>query len=102
MSFQYRKILVSIGVLASLGGCAKMNFINGVEVNETVKRDQWHHSGLLDLIEFSAPVKINYLCDDKQWDTITIEKNFANIVASTLYIYTPWIAHYECRENIDY
>lgn len=102
MILQYKQIAAAITLVVSLSGCATMNFVNGVKVNDTVKREQWHHSGILDLIEFSAPVKITYLCDDKQWDTITIEKSFSNIIASTLYVYTPWVAYYECRDDIDY
>ena len=100
-AFKLKNILTAT-CLISLYGCGTLNFVNGLEVNDTVKREQWHHSGIFEFIEFSSPIKINYLCDNKQWDSITIEKSFSNLIASSAYVYTPWIAYYECRENIDY
>lgn len=102
MIFSYKKSFASLGLLSLLTGCGTMNFVNGVNIDDTVKREQWHHSGLFDLIEFSSPLKIKYLCDNKQWNRITVEKSFANIMASSIHVYTPWVAYYDCRDNIDY
>jgi len=65
----------------------------------------WHHTAIYGLVEVSPPINIHYVCDDKQWDTITVEKTFMNnlaTLASGYYtFYSPWAVYYECRENID-
>jgi hypothetical protein len=87
-----------------------MHFVNGAELDETVDREKWHHSALSGFIELSPPLDIRYVCDNKQWDTITVERTFLNSLASisssvwtNFYIdlYSPWAIYYECRESID-
>jgi len=85
--------------------CSTMKFVNGPELEDTVLREKWHHLGFNGLVEFSKPLNITEACDNKQWDTITVEKTFFNSLAdaTTLQfsIYTPWTIFYECREPID-
>lgn len=82
-----------------------MHFVNGPEAEDSVVRESWHHIALNGLIEVSAPLDIDYVCDDKQWDTVTIEQSFLNSLAtisSTYFsLYSPWTIFYECREYID-
>jgi hypothetical protein len=98
-------ILFATQSLLLLSSCSTIHFVNGPEMEDTVNREVWHHSALNGLIEVSPPFDVDYSCDDKQWDSITIERSFLNYIAtaSTPYIsiYSPWIIFYECRESID-
>ena len=100
-----KKSLVSTLSIFLLSGCSTIHFVNGPELDDTVIREEWHHTALNGLIEISPPVNISYNCDNKQWDTITIERSFLNGLASLpaqyLSIYAPWSVYYECREKID-
>ena len=98
--------IYSAGLLCVLlSGCHTMHFTNGPQMEETVVREKWHHLALNGLIEISPPFDIEYSCAQQQWDTITMEKTFLNVLAglSTEYvsIYSPWSMVYECREPID-
>lgn len=104
-NLQYFRLII---ILLLISGCSSMHFVNGPELEDVVVREQWHHNALNGLVEVSAPVDISYVCDDKQWDTITVEQSFLNGVASLaspappfLSLYSPWSVYYECRENID-
>ncbi len=92
-------------VTLSISSCSTMVFTNGPEMEDTVIREEWHHSAINGLIEISPPLDIQYVCDNKQWDTITIEQSLLNSLASAaskyVSLYSPWTVYYECRENID-
>lgn len=98
-----RIIIVILGLL--LAACSTMEFVNGPKLEQTVIREKWHHLGLNGLIEFSAPLDLDYVCDTQQWDSVTIERTFVNGLASLSYpylaVYSPWTIVYECREPID-
>ena len=85
--------------------CTTMEFVNGPKMEDTVIRETWHHQGLNGLIEFSKPLDLDYHCDQKQWDSVTIERTFFNSIATLSYpyvtVYSPWTIVYECREPID-
>ena len=85
--------------------CSTMKFVNGPEMEDTVAREKWHHLGFNGLIEYSKPMNITESCDNKQWDTVTVEKTFFNALADLSWpyvsVYTPWSIFYECREPID-
>lgn len=92
---------LSVGLM----GCHTLHFVNGPQMEETVVREKWHHLAINGLIEISPPFDIEYNCANQQWDTITTEKTFLNVLAgvSTEYvsIYSPWSMVYACREPID-
>lgn len=92
-------------LIFSLSACSSMEFVNGPKMEQTVIREQWHHLAIGGLIELSEPMDINYKCDNKQWDSITIERSIFNAATGVSYpylsLYAPWTIIYECREPID-
>lgn len=99
------KLLLSVMAMVMLNSCSTVHFVNGPEMDDTVIREKWHHTAINGLIEISPPLDIAYSCDDKQWDTITIEKSFLNSLAtfssSHFSLYSPWSIYYQCRDSID-
>jgi len=102
---RYKQSLLVVFFTIFFAGCSTIHFTNGPEMEETVVREKWHHSAINGLIEVSRPFDLGYACDNKQWDTVTVEKTFLNSLAtfsSTYFsIYSPWAIYYECRESID-
>lgn len=102
MSTQYGLFALCIFCLSA---CSTIEFVNGPKMDETVVRDKWHHLGVNGLIEFSAPLNLEYFCDDKQWDSVIIEHSLANYMATLsapgFGVYSPWTITYACREAID-
>ena len=89
-----------------LSACSTMNFVNGPVVGDTVERKQWHHIAVGGLVEISKPFDFDYYCDEKQWEKLTVELTFANLLAHTTApqvptLYSPWTIEYTCRESID-
>ncbi len=99
------KQLLAASACLLINACSTMEFINGPKMDETVVREKWHHLGVNGLIEFSSPMNVDYHCDQKQWDSVTIERTFVNGLATYswpyLTIYSPWTIVYECREPVD-
>lgn len=100
------KLLFILMALITLSACSTMNFVNGPEVGGNVERTQWHHIAVGGLVEISKPFDYSYYCDDKQWEKLTVELTFANLMAHTSApqlptLYSPWTIEYTCRESID-
>lgn len=100
------KRIICVTLLAVTSACSTMNFVNGPVLGDTVKRDKWHHLAIVGLVEVSEPFDAGYYCDDKQWEKLTVEMTFTNVIANQtspplFSIWTPWTVLYECRESID-
>lgn len=88
-------------ITATLTACAQMNFVNGPIIGDTVKREHWHHLTGAGLIELSAPFNMDYYCDDKEWEKVSVLLTVPNVLASASVMYNPWSIHYECRPPIE-
>lgn len=85
----------------SLCACAPMHFVNGPVIGDTVKREHWHHLTGAGLIELSQPFNMDYYCDNKEWEKISVLLTTPNVLASASILYNPWSIHYECRDAIE-
>lgn len=94
-------LLTALLIAATVSGCAPMNFVNGPIIGDTVKREHWHHLTAAGLIELSEPFNMDYYCDDKEWEKVTVVLKAPNIMASASVFYNPWSINYECREPIE-
>jgi hypothetical protein len=93
--------LMICSVLAAFSvfsGCSTMYFHNGGK-SFTPEMSEWHHDGVLRLVEFSDSVDMNQRCEAKGWDVIKVEKTFVQgLVGSVTYnLYDPWDVSYTCR-----
>jgi len=83
----------------TLSACSTIYFDNGPSATENLDMTEWHHDGILRLVEFSAPVDLASRCDSKGWKTIKVEKGFLQWLAGsvTYNLYDPWLVEYACK-----
>ena len=60
----------------SLTGCYTIHFTNGSNMPTEYTYSQWHHIGLLGLMEFSAPVNLKSICKENNWKAVKTETGF--------------------------
>ncbi len=79
-------------------GCSTIYFHRGSQTT-AVTASEWHHVGIARLVEFSPPVNMADRCRGNPWTTIQVEKNFIQVLASSLsgIIYDPWDVAYACK-----
>ena len=84
-------------------GCATIYIHNGDTPSE-VTMHEWHHNGILDLVEFSSPVELSKRCPGKEWQTVKIEKSplcvLVDIAEATITgnLYDPWVVETSCKK----
>ena len=90
-------------VVASLTtGCHKIYYHNGgsmVANKNAALVNEWHHGGVLGLVEFSDPVNIKLYCGVKGWSAVETENSFlTGLVGAIAYgLYTPREANVVCK-----
>lgn len=90
--------IYSIFTLLLVSGCSTMYFDNGAADNST-EYSQWHHVGIIRLVEFSEPVQTSKVCSKSDWSTIKVEKSFIHGLVTNISwgLYDPWNVEYSCR-----
>ncbi len=93
-------IAFSIATVA-LTGCHKIYYHNGgsmVANKASAQYNDWHHIGVLGLVEFSDPIPLNQKCQSK-WSTLETENSFlTGLVSGLTYgLYTPREANLVCK-----
>lgn len=97
-----RKIFVfGLCLLFGLSGCHKMYYHNGgplVANKASAQYQEWHHGGIVGLVEFSEPVDINAHCKGG-WTSLETENSFlTGLVSGVTYgLYTPRMANLVCK-----
>ena len=92
------KILVIFSMILSFAtGCSTIYFHNG-NTNHIIQNSEWHHDGIMRLVEFSDPVDLNSKCNSADWTSIRTEKTFINTLASSVSfgLYDPWDVSFGC------
>ena len=91
-------------VVASLTtGCHKIYYHNGgsmVANKNAALVNEWHHGGVLGLVEFSDPVNIKLYCGEKGWSAVETENSFLTGLVSIFgpyALYTPREANVVCK-----
>ncbi|MDB5049780.1 MAG: hypothetical protein JWO30_2851 [Fibrobacteres bacterium] len=80
-------------------GCSKIYFHNGTAPAAPVPPPEFHHVGILGLVEFSQPENLKTICNDKDWSVVLTEKSFITglVSAVTQQLYTPWAFSAGCK-----
>ena len=94
-----KKLFAHCLLALSLGACSTMYFDNGKLATKELESSEWHHDGILRLVEFSSPVDMSSRCEGKSWRSIKVEKSFVQgFVAGLTYgWYDPWGVDYACK-----
>ena len=84
--------------LGALSGCTTIYFHRGASETHRTDMQEWHHDGILELVEFSDPVAMNSRCENKPWQTIKVEKDALKVLITgvTWGWYDPWDVSYQC------
>ena len=61
--------------LFSLSSCYTIHFSKGSNF-PYYQTSQWHHIGLLGLMEFSDPVNLEQICPANSWDSVRVQTGF--------------------------
>ena len=97
------RVIMGALLLASFtSGCHKIYFHNGeplVANKDTALVSEWHHDGVLGLVEFSQPVDLKTYCARSGWSTVETENSFLTglVSAVTYSLYTPRKANVVCK-----
>ena len=88
-----RKVILSILVSCSLflGACSTIHFHNGEDATKAYEQENWHHIGVLSLVEFSDPVNLKQACEDSAWESVRTQKAGLQVLVHLLagWIYSP-------------
>lgn len=92
-----KRVVVLTALLVGLGGCSTLHFDNGDRSTDYTYRE-WHHDGILDLVEFSPPVDMRGRCGGNDWRSVKVEKSFTNGLADAVSynFYDGWTVEYAC------
>ena len=100
---RYKEIFIVLISIFVFTGCATIYLHNG-DTPPEVTQQEWHHDGILDLVEFSNPVDLSQRCKNKEWQTVKIEKSplcvLVDIAEAAIVgnLYDPWIVETSCKE----
>ena len=99
-----KNLFLVICLVLFCGSCQTIHYTNKSDVPQDYTYSKWHHIGILGLLEFSDPVNIQSICNDKNWKAVRTQKGFlqglipvaSNVILSAVgipaigsYIYTP-------------
>ncbi len=94
------KIYLSAIAMLMTSACSTTYFHNSGIQNDQVDYSEWHHDGILGLVEFSDPVDLNARCEGNNWQTIRTQQTFVQgligVVPIVGALYNPQEAAYSC------
>ncbi len=92
-----KTLFIAITAL-TLSGCSTIYFHkNSTRNSETGMQTQWHHTGILGLVEFSDPVDLGYKCQNSSWNTVRTQNSFVTgLVEALVGLYNPREVGYTC------
>ena len=72
----------------ALLSCQTIHYVNGEESGGApplrYETAQWHHIGLLRLVEFSPPVNVKSICGKEGWRAVRTQTNIAQGVVQNI------------------
>ncbi len=94
-----KKFLIIASVMFALTGCYKITLQNGARPVMAPSQGEWHHDGVLGLVEFSDPVDMQNRCHGHTWESVRVHQTFVQGLVSgvTYSLYNPWDVAYSCR-----
>jgi hypothetical protein len=95
-----KKLVFVIVASVILSGCYKITLQNGARpLAASYKQGEWHHDGVIGLVEFSEPVDMANRCGGKNWESVKVHQTFVQGLVSgvTYSLYNPWDVAYSCR-----
>jgi len=96
------KITVILSFVLASAGCHKMQIHNGPRAELTsFEQGEWHHDGVVGLVEFSPPMDLSKQCPGGTWQSVQVQRSFIQglVQAITFGLYTPWDTNVQCGKR---
>ncbi len=93
------RIAFIIALVSSLTGCFRMQIHNGPHKEVAFfEAGEWHHIGVIGLVEFSQPVDLSRRCPRSTWKTVQVQEGFMQglVKVITWGLYTPMEVNFNC------
>ena len=71
-----KKAFLLSSCLLLMSSCYTMHFSKDSSRSTIYQTSQWHHIGLLGLMEFSAPVNLEAICPKDSWENVRVRTGF--------------------------
>ncbi len=81
-----------------LSSCSTIHFHRHAPGSTAPGQSEWHHDGILRLVEFSEPVDLKRRCERGRWQTVRVEKNPLQVLVTGVAsgLYDPWDVAWSC------
>lgn len=94
--------LAALVVAPLLVGCHKIYYHKSgpmVANKSSAMVNEWHHVGVIGLVEFSEPTDLKTYCGSGSWRSVETENSFlTGLVSGVTYaLYTPRMANVVCK-----
>jgi hypothetical protein len=94
--------VMALMVVALLSGCHKIYYHKAgpmVANKNSATVNEWHHIGVVGLVEFSDPTDLKNYCGSAGWRSVETENSFlTGLVSGLTYgLYTPRMANVMCK-----
>lgn len=104
--------MIQIALLIIFCSCSSITFTNGKYARQTgaiEKSDNWHHTYVLGLLEYSDPTQLNQICGKGYvWSEVESRKGPIQVLVDLLLpltivgnaVYSPWSTRVKCVARI--
>jgi hypothetical protein len=97
-----RLTLGALVIATLLSGCHKIYYHRAAPMvanKNSATVNEWHHLGVIGLVEFSDPTDLKTYCGSSGWRSVETENSFlTGLVSGVTYgLYTPRMANVMCR-----
>lgn len=93
-----KKLFILLALLG-LSACHTFHLTNGSNFNRQYVTEDWHHIGIVGLVEFSEPVNPKQICDGKEWASVRTREGFLQWLAAQVSsgLYNPQEVAVSCK-----
>ena len=93
-------LAAALALALAATACQTMHFdyVEGVADDRSNEFSEWHHDGILRLVEFSQPVDLQDRCSGQPPRSHTVKRSFLNGIASGISygLYDGWTVEIDC------
>jgi len=96
-----KKLILMTALLLGTSACNTIILKNGADASTAMNFEQWHHIGIIRLVEYSKPVDLNQVCSGKGWNSVQTRTGPLQVLIGILpYVstfYTPEEVQISCK-----
>lgn len=96
-----KNLILLAAILLGTSACNTIIIKNGANASTAMTHEEWHHIGILGLVEYSKPVDLNETCNGKGWNSVQTRTGPLQVLIGALpYVstfYTPEEVQISCK-----